>query len=37
MTGAYIGAETAYSSGTSEFTSSLSGVFVAQSLVFCAL
>jgi len=31
MTGATIGARTAYSSGTSEFTSGVSWVFIAQS------
>jgi hypothetical protein len=37
MTGATIGAGTAYSSGASQFTSDLSWVFIAQSYVFCAL
>jgi hypothetical protein len=37
MTDATIGAGTAYSSGTSEFTSGVRWVLVAQSLVFCAL
>jgi hypothetical protein len=36
MTGAAIGAGTAYSSGTSEFTSGLCVFFTAQSLFFCA-
>ena len=37
MTDATIGAGTAYSSGTSEFTSGVRWVVVAQSLVFSAL
>jgi hypothetical protein len=37
MTDSNIGAGPAYSSGTSEFTSGVRWVFVAQSLVFCAL
>ena len=36
-TGATSGAETAYPSGTHEFTPSLSGVNVIQSLVFCVV
>jgi hypothetical protein len=36
-TGATSGAETAYPSGTHEFTPSFSGVNVIQSLVFCVV